>query len=77
MDSSDFESDSDSGADLEPPLSPDLVLSEPSSGTSTSQPKHTIGARIQALTFLELNIHRQVPSFFYASSHSAYLPVSE
>ena len=58
MDSSDFEteseSDSDSGADIEPP-SLDLTPSEPSSGTST--PKHSIGARIQAIILLELNIH--------------------
>src|SRR5271156_3981892 len=50
----DSESDSDSGADLEPP--PDLLPSEPSSRTSTPQPKHIIGARIQAISFLELNI---------------------
>jgi hypothetical protein len=51
---SDSESDSDLGADLEEP--PDLLPSEPSSGTSTPQPKHSIGARIQAISFLELNI---------------------
>jgi len=48
---SDYESDSDLGADLEPP---DLLSSEPSSGIST--PQHSIGAQIQAITFLELNI---------------------
>jgi hypothetical protein len=54
---SDYESDSDSGADIEPPsldLLPSEPLSEPFSGTST--PKHSIGARIQAISFLELNI---------------------
>ena len=30
--------------------------SEPSSGTSTPRPKYSIGARIQAVTFLELGI---------------------
>jgi hypothetical protein len=39
--------------DSEPP-SP--ILSEPSSKTSLPHPKHSIGARIQAVTFLELNI---------------------
>jgi len=48
---SDYESDSDLGADLEPP---NLLSSEPSSGIST--PRHSIGARIQAVTFLELKI---------------------
>jgi hypothetical protein len=46
MDPSDFESesesDSDSRADIELPSSPDLIPSEPSSGTSI--PKHSIGA---------------------------------
>jgi len=51
-----FESDSDSGADLEPPPSPDLLPLEPSSETSTPRLKHSIGARIQAVYFLELNI---------------------
>ena len=51
---SNSKSDSDLGADIEPP--PDLLPSEPSSGTSTPQPKHSIGARIQAISFLELNI---------------------
>ena len=53
---SDSNSDSDSGADLEPPLSPDLLPSESSSGTSTPQLKYSIGARIQAVTFLELDM---------------------
>src|SRR6059058_316153 len=64
MDSSDYKteskSNSDSGADLEPSSS-DLIPSEPSSGTST--PKHSIGAQIQAVTFLELNIpHFEITS---------------
>jgi hypothetical protein len=54
---SDYKSDSNSGANIEP-LSLDLLplepLSEPSSGTST--PKHSIRTRIQAISFLELNI---------------------
>jgi hypothetical protein len=67
QDSSDFESnsesDSDLGADLEPPPSLDLLPSEPSSRTSTPQLKHSIGARIQAITFLELNIpHFEITS---------------
>ena len=45
MDSSDFETESESdsnlGADIEPP-SPNLIPLEPSSRTST--PKHSIGA---------------------------------
>jgi hypothetical protein len=49
---SDYESDSDFGANLEPPS--DILPLEPSSRTST--PQHSIGARIQAVTFLELNI---------------------
>jgi transposase len=53
---SDFESSSDLGADLEPPPSPNLLPLELSSGTSTPHLKHSIGARIQAVSFLELNI---------------------
>jgi hypothetical protein len=60
MDLSDLESksksNSNSGADFEPPFSPDLIPSEPSSKTSIPQPKYSIGAQIQAITFLELNI---------------------
>jgi hypothetical protein len=54
---SEIDSDSDSASEIEynfEPPSP--ILSEPSSETSTSRPKHSIGARIQAVTFLELNI---------------------
>lgn len=53
---SDSRSDSDLGADLEPPPSPGLPPSEPSSETFASRLKHSIGARIQAISFLELNI---------------------
>jgi hypothetical protein len=65
MNSSDFEteskSDSNLGADIEPPSSSDLILLEPFSRTST--PKHGIGARIQAITLLELNIpHFEITS---------------
>jgi hypothetical protein len=60
IDPSDFESKSESNsdleADLELPSSPDPIPSEPSSRTSIPQPKYSIGARIQAITFLELNI---------------------
>ena len=34
----------------------ELLSSEPSSGTSTSHPKYSIRARIQAVTFFELGI---------------------
>ena len=40
------------GADIEPPS--DSIVPEPSSGISI--PKYSIGAWIQAVTFLELNI---------------------
>jgi hypothetical protein len=55
---SDYESDyySDSNSDSDIGVE---VASEPTSevsSTSTSWPKHSIGARIQALSFLELNI---------------------
>src|SRR5277367_2094772 len=53
---SDFKSNSDAGGDLEPPPSPNLLPSEPSSTTSTPHLKHSIGVRIQAISFLELNI---------------------
>ena len=61
---SDIESDSSLGADISsPPPSPNpslnsssnLSLSEPSISSGTS-PKHSIGARIQALTYLELGL---------------------
>jgi hypothetical protein len=50
------EYESDSEADLDPPHSPNLLPLESSSGTSTPCPKHSVGARIQAISFLELNI---------------------
>jgi hypothetical protein len=55
---SDFDSDSETDleADLEPPLSPNLLPLELSSRTSTPCLKHSIRARIQAVSFLELNI---------------------
>jgi hypothetical protein len=56
---SDYESDSE--ADLEPPHSLNLLPSEPSFRTSIpclKQPclKHSVRTRIQAVSFLELNI---------------------
>jgi hypothetical protein len=65
--SSDSDSDSSLGADILPPpspsLSPDILpTSEPSnSRASTPNPKQTIRARIQALTYLELSLpHFQI-----------------
>jgi hypothetical protein len=67
---SDFDSNSSLGADLSPlpspsldlNSSPDLSLLEPSdSTTSLPNSKHTIGARIQAITYLELGLpHFQI-----------------
>ena len=58
---SNFDSDSSLGADLLPPPSPssslDLLLSNLlSSITSTTSSKHSIGARIQSITYLELGL---------------------
>jgi hypothetical protein len=64
---SDIESDASLGADISPPqsrspsptptLSSNILLSEP----STTNLKHTIGARIQALTLLEFGVpHFQI-----------------
>jgi hypothetical protein len=58
---SDYDSSSSLGANISPPQSRspspnpslDLSLSEP---LTTSNTKHTIGARIQALTYLELGL---------------------
>jgi hypothetical protein len=62
---SDIESDSSLGANISPPqsrspspspsLSSNLSLSEPSIASRTSL-RHSIGARIQALTYLELEL---------------------
>jgi hypothetical protein len=62
MDSPDSFSESDNDLEYDSEDDEDfLKLSKSSSGTSTptprpKRPKHSIGARIQAVTFLELNI---------------------
>src|SRR5450432_761156 len=56
---SDSSRDSSIGADLEAPPSPKLLEASEPSKTSTS--KHSIRARIQAITFLELGLsHFQI-----------------
>jgi hypothetical protein len=52
----DSNSKSNSEADLEPYLFPNLLLSKPFSKTSIPCLKHSIRTRIQAVSFLELNI---------------------
>src|SRR5450432_751960 len=78
--SSSSNSDSSLGADLLPPpsldlsllSSPDLSLSEPST-TSISNLKHSIGARIQALTYLELKLpHFQIIAKIGVSKSQIY-----
>jgi hypothetical protein len=56
-----YEFDSDSQCDLEEDLESGfeediLILSPPLSSTSIPRPRHSIGARIQAVTFLDLKI---------------------
>ena len=76
---SDIESDSSLGADISPPqsrspsptptLSLNILLSEP----STTNLKHTIGARIQALTLLEFGVpHFQIIAITKISKSQIY-----
>src|SRR5450432_4208174 len=78
--SSSSNSDSSLGADLLPPLSLDLsllssldlLLSKPSI-TSTSNSKHSIRARIQAITYLELGLpHFQITAKTGVSKSQIY-----